>query len=90
MYNCYNFWLKVKSKLEKTGDFLPPASFNYQHTTFTGSVVASNEDIAKELIEEYFIENTDNILESCELEFINPVIPGVQDYKVKSIYYTKD
>ncbi len=90
MYNCYNFWLKVKSKLEKTEDFLPPASFNYQHTTFTGSVVASNEDIARELIEEYFIENTDNVIESCELEFINSVMPGIQDYKVLRIHYDVD
>ena len=27
--------------------------------------------IAKELIEEYFVENTDNILVSCEIELIN-------------------
>lgn len=90
MYNCYNFLLTVKSELKETEDSLPPADFNYQYTTITGTVIASDEDIAKELIEEYFVEGTDNIIDSCEVEFINAVMPGVQDYKFKGIVYSKN
>ena len=84
IYNAVEAYI---AKLVQSGD----STFHYyQYTTITGTVIASDEDIAKELIEEYFVEGTDNIIDSCEVEFINAVMPGVQDYKFKGIVYSKN
>lgn len=90
MYNNYNFLIELKSPIDTESSSAIPPDCKYQYTIIMGAVVASSEDIAKELIEEYFVENTNNTLVSCEIELINNVISGIQDYKVLRLHYDID
>lgn len=90
MYNNYNFLIELKSPIDTESSSAVPPDCKYQYIVIMGAVIASSEDIAKELIEEYFVENTNNILVSCEIELINTVISGIQDYKVLRLHYDVD
>lgn len=90
MYNNYNFLIELKSPIDTESSSTAPPDCKYQYIVIMGAVIASSEDIAKELIEEYFVENTNNILVSCEIELINTVISGIQDYKVLRLHYDVD
>lgn len=90
MYNNYNFLIELKSPINAESPSAAPPDCKYQYIVIMGAVIASSEDIAKELIEEYFVENTNNILVSCEIELINSVISGIQDYKVLRLHYDVD
>lgn len=90
MYNNYNFLIELKSPIDTGFSSAVPPDCKYQYIVIMGAVIASSEDIAKELIEEYFVENTNNILVSCEIELINTVISGIQDYKVLRLHYDVD
>lgn len=87
MYNYYDFLITVRYLFNDNSERY------WIYETHKGSVIASSEQGAKDLIKELFTGNeassTENAIQisSCEIMKITPVIPAVVDYRIIDIYH---